>query len=1388
MTRPHHSFRWAVLQPSLRAVLLGSVACAALACGGGSGTGGDDPTHVGDGGTPMEDGGEDADGGGDEDGGFPHDTDGGDESDTGSSADAADLAVCGNGKFEEMELCDDGNTRDGDGCSADCSQVDADYLCLNAGEDCVRVVTCGNGVIEGNEACDDGDQTPEGGDGCSADCKSVESGFSCIKPGQACVPSPVCGNGVRERGEQCDDGEATPEDGDGCDARCQLEDPAAWFCPPGAACVPLVCGDGNRTPDEQCDDGQSPPQGGDGCDADCRLEPGFRCGSSGCRAICGDGLMVGGEQCDDGDLASGDGCSAACKEEPFFSCPGVAGDCTSTIVCGDGCVDPGEICDPGDLRNDCGQADASCTSMAEDAARACRSFEIASDPGVCGDGVVNLGEECDPDCSGSSPCDIPGCTGCDIDAGWACPRAGDCFQIPACGDGIIQIGEECDPGPSSVSGCDPTDCSIRDDYYCSGEPSVCVHSVCGDGFVAPDEQCDNGPGTVQGVPGVPVGGDGCSASCSVEAGYVCPPNLSCRPICGNGTLEAGEECEESSAGCSNCFIRPGYDCNASGRSCAPTVCGAANTGTPVVQRGEGCDDGNDVAGDGCSPTCQIEPTFTHDASGTPTNSSPSCGDGFKTLSEGCDDGNTTNGDGCSSACQEELGWICTENTIDYPSAIDFRVTYRDFKSRQDSGGHPHFKRNDAFASGTDRGIVGQLCSTSNFNATPGAMTCGLLDADGKPRNVKGLSTTIVSDLAAFSLWYRDSNPSNLTGASGVIQMIANPGPTSSPTTPPATPDTVRLSRIGSTSAYQLDDDSFFNLDGRGFGNTPGQSHNFNFTTELRYFFQYRGGEELIFEGDDDVWVFVNGRLAVDVGGIHCPHVGRVVLGDENGSCNLQLADVSCQAAAFSACTTYTTSERNDNTDNRFGLTKGEVYEIVLFHAERNPTGSNFRLTLDGFLAPRSTCTTDCGDGIRAGNEICDTDSGLTTGYNVCLADCSIRFCGDRVVQSPNESCDDAVKVTYRTAPGGCGFDCRPAPYCGDGQVQAFAGEVCDDGVNDGSYGSCATDCRGFGGYCGDGIRNGPEQCDAATKVAYQADGAGCGFDCRWAPSCGDGTRNGPETCEPPGTVQCDSACQIQPHCGDGILSPGEACDYGSFNAPPAGVEYGGCTTSCALGPRCGDAIAQQQAGEECDEGSANSPAANPAYDACTTACLLGPRCGDGVRQPARESCDNGFNEDTYAYGPDACGPGCSAVPYCGDGIVDSAIEQCDLGAANSDGAYDGCRSDCFWGPYCGDGVKNGSEECDDPNGNVAYSPDGTGCSYDCKLNVPSCGDGIRNGPEQCDDGAAANDGSYGGCNGDCTRAPHCGDSVVQEEHELCDDGPTGSFQCTQSCAPRVILL
>jgi fibro-slime domain-containing protein len=85
-----------------------------------------------------------------------------------------------------------------------------------------------------------------------------------------------------------------------------------------------------------------------------------------------------------------------------------------------------------------------------------------------------------------------------------------------------------------------------------------------------------------------------------------------------------------------------------------------------------------------------------------------------------------------------------------------------------------------------------------------------------------------------------------------------------------------------------------------------------------------GGETFTFEGDDDVWVFINEKLAVDLGGLHFPETRSVSL--------------DAQAAML-------------------GIAKGGVYKLDLFHAERHSVQSNFRIDLNftfescGYVVP-----------------------------------------------------------------------------------------------------------------------------------------------------------------------------------------------------------------------------------------------------------------------------------------------------------------------------------------------------------------------------------------------------------------------------------------------------
>jgi fibro-slime domain-containing protein len=236
---------------------------------------------------------------------------------------------------------------------------------------------------------------------------------------------------------------------------------------------------------------------------------------------------------------------------------------------------------------------------------------------------------------------------------------------------------------------------------------------------------------------------------------------------------------------------------------------------------------------------------------------------------------------------------------------------------------------------------------------------------------------------------------------------------------------------------------FFPLDGRGNAapggaeleylgtGDDGQKHNFYFTSELRYWFEYMGKETLDFIGDDDVWVFVNGHLAVDIGGVH---------GALSGSVDL------------------------DAKANDFGLTKNNIYEIVVFQAERHISKSSYKLTIGKFNRTRTLCSPSCGDGVVNGTEECDLGpDNSDSAYGGCTKQCTWGpRCGDGkpdVTDTVTEDCDDGENTSTYGSTNGCGPGCRKPHYCGDGIIDTAFGEGCDDGAGNGAPGSwCRTDC------------------------------------------------------------------------------------------------------------------------------------------------------------------------------------------------------------------------------------------------------------------------------------------------------------------------------------------
>jgi len=630
-----------------------------------------------------------------------------------------------------------------------------------------------------------------------------------------------------------------------------------------------------------------------------------------------------------------------------------------------------------------------------------------------------------------------------------------------CGDGTIERSEQCDDGNTvNGDGCSRI-CQIEANWNCPTEGKPCVYvGNCGSGSLTSNKACDDGN---------TASGDGCSSDCkTVEPGYICRvPGKPCTPRCGDGITKGFEQCDDgntaSGDGCSaTCKIEPGYDCTGSPSTCKATVCG---NGTK--EAGETCDDGNTLPYDGCASNCQSEPKCGTDSSAVGACKS-TCGDGILWPGmEECDDGNAADGDGCSHDCKIEKGWTCKSTFDDPPPKLQIPIIARDFPigySPNDNppSGHPDFGNSsfptdDSLQKG--RGIV---ATTLGMDRKP-------VWAGPTQDPVPNLSQSQFTGKKEFDQWYRDVSGVNMTFYESLSLLQSSTSKTTyamnSDTDPPwfdlcgffPLDDLTKPLIDQNTGKPMTYTDSGFPgrtchaYEGLGFGNSWA-SHNFRFTTELRYWFQYQGTENLKFTGDDDVWVFVNGTLALDLGGIHNTAGGTVSLDPGNGT-----GQVVYQLP-FSSPSAPATVD--------FKLTKGSVYEVVVFQAERYGMGSNYMLTLANFIGGKTQCVPSCGDGVTVADEECDCGDGSgpvpagcpgannDSTYGGCTTQCKWGpFCGDGTTQgAPNgpEECD--LGKENGSASGGsneCSIACKSPRTCGNGVVDTDLGEECDMGVNNG---------------------------------------------------------------------------------------------------------------------------------------------------------------------------------------------------------------------------------------------------------------------------------------------------------------------------------------------------
>lgn len=97
---------------------------------------------------------------------------------------------------------------------------------------------------------------------------------------------------------------------------------------------------------------------------------------------------------------------------------------------------------------------------------------------------------------------------------------------------------------------------------------------------------------------------------------------------------------------------------------------------------------------------------------------------------------------------------------------------------------------------------------------------------------------------------------------------------------------------GDDGFYTYNSNAYFPIDDELFGNED-REHNYHFSLEAHSKFNYRGTESFEFSGDDDVWVFIDGVLVIDIGGVHTSATGVVSLPElvEQGKLDIRVGDV-----------------------------------------------------------------------------------------------------------------------------------------------------------------------------------------------------------------------------------------------------------------------------------------------------------------------------------------------------------------------------------------------------------------------------------------------------------------------------------------------------------------